>query len=92
MTTGQYPRARQAPDDYLSFSAEVVPHTAEALIAAMTNCAAQSIPRVHLLLSSAAESEGAAVDWRAFHGREDDDLRSVVVLCPDCAGGEFGNG
>jgi len=30
-------------------------------------------------------SEGTARGWQAFHGAEDDDSTSVVVLCPGCA-------
>lgn len=52
MPTGQSPRPHSMPDAYLSFSAEIVPQTAEALIAAMTNLAAQSASRVHLLVST----------------------------------------
>ena len=37
------------------------------------------------------ESEGTARGWQAFHGAEDDDSTSVVVLCPGCAE-EVGDG
>jgi ATP-dependent Clp protease, protease subunit len=41
------------PDEvYVSFSAEVTPQPAEALIAAMANLANQGVPKVHLLLST----------------------------------------
>ena len=37
---------------YISFSAEIIPHTTEALIAAMTQCAQQGIPEVCLMIST----------------------------------------
>ena len=33
----------------------------------------------------ATEAKGTALNGRAFHGREDDDARNIVVLCPKCA-------
>jgi ATP-dependent Clp protease protease subunit len=43
----------QPPDEvFVSFSSEVVPAAAEALIALMANIANKRVPRVHLLLSS----------------------------------------
>ena len=41
--------------------------------------------------SCTAESVDSARGWRAFHGTEDDDSTSVVVLCPGCAE-EVGDG
>jgi hypothetical protein len=35
--------------------------------------------------SCGAVSEGRAEGWRALLGREDDDRKVVVVLCPECA-------
>src|SRR5438874_2120012 len=57
MSTGQFPQPRlqqvQAPSEvFVSFSAEIVPHTTEALIATVANLANQHVPRVHLLLST----------------------------------------
>lgn len=37
---------------YITFSAEIVPHTTEALIAAASQCATQGVQEVHLLLST----------------------------------------
>jgi len=37
---------------YISFSAEIIPHTCEALIAALANCASQGVSEVHLLIST----------------------------------------
>lgn len=37
-------------------------------------------------------STGKARGWRALLGLEDDDTETVVVLCPDCAEREFGEG
>lgn len=37
---------------YVSFSAEIIPSTTEALIAVMAQCANQGVPEVHLLLST----------------------------------------
>jgi ATP-dependent Clp protease, protease subunit len=37
---------------YITFSAEIIAHTTESLIAAMANCANQGIAEVHLLLST----------------------------------------
>ena len=36
----------------ISFSAEIIPHTTESLIAAVANCANQGVAEVHLLLST----------------------------------------
>lgn len=40
------------PVVYVSFSAEINPHTTESLIAALANCANQGVPEVQLLLST----------------------------------------
>jgi ATP-dependent protease ClpP protease subunit len=37
---------------YVSFSAEIIPHTAESLIATMSNLANQQVPEVQLLIST----------------------------------------
>jgi hypothetical protein len=37
-------------------------------------------------------STGKARGWRALLGLEDDDTETVVVLCPECAEREFGEG
>jgi len=44
------------PRHYVSFSAEIVPQTTEALIATLSNLANQQVPEVHLLLSTAGGS------------------------------------
>lgn len=48
------PGAAPAPGQvvYVSFSAEVIPSTTEALIATMANCASQGVPEVYLMLST----------------------------------------
>lgn len=48
----QMPNNQPPPVAYVSFSAEIVAHTCESLLAAMSNCAAQGVPEVHLLLST----------------------------------------
>jgi len=40
------------PIVYISFSAEIIPHTTESLIAVMTNCANQGTKEVYLMLST----------------------------------------
>lgn len=37
---------------YVSFSAQIIPHTTESLIAVMTNCANQGVKEVYLMLST----------------------------------------
>ncbi len=37
---------------YVSFSAEIIPHTTESLIAVVTNCANQGVKEVYLMLST----------------------------------------
>ena len=49
MTQGQ---AQPPSAVYVSFSAEIIPHTCEALIAALANCASQGVSEVHLLIST----------------------------------------
>ena len=49
MTQGQ---AQPPSAVYISFSAEIIPHTCEALIAALANCASQGVSEVHLLIST----------------------------------------
>jgi ATP-dependent Clp protease protease subunit len=44
--------AAPPPVVYISFSAEINPHTTESLIAALANCANQGVPEVRLLLST----------------------------------------
>ncbi len=44
-----------------------------------------SSARMLVCANCGVASEGTARDWRAFHGTEDDDSTSVVVLCPGCA-------
>jgi hypothetical protein len=46
----QVPQAGQAV--YISFSAEIIPHTTESLIAALVRCVENGAPEVHLLLST----------------------------------------
>lgn len=48
----QPPGAVVPPTLYVTFSADVVPQSAEALIAIMSDAASKSIPEVHLLLST----------------------------------------
>lgn len=40
------------PVTYISFSAEIIPHTTEALIAAMSQCANNRVQQVNLLMST----------------------------------------
>lgn len=40
------------PEVYVSFSAEIVPHTTESLLAVCANIANSGVPKVHLLLST----------------------------------------
>jgi len=47
------PAARPVPSIvYVSFSAEIIAHTTESLIAAMSNCANQGVREVYLMLST----------------------------------------
>ena len=48
----QQPTTTTPPIVYVSFSAEIVPQTAESLIALMSNYATQGVPEVYLMLST----------------------------------------
>src|SRR5680860_616996 len=50
--TAVLPEATPPPGMYISFSAEIVPHTTESLLAVLSNCANQGIAHVCLLLST----------------------------------------
>lgn len=53
MATTMIPTPQQAPKIvYVSFSAEIMPHTTESLIAVMANCANQGVKEAYLMIST----------------------------------------